>query len=352
MTDFKDDNSEYYPKVNLSIVPKKMLEEFPEPFSKVRVFGSYKNPLIVAKDVAEALGINRLEGDRFSDSECKKIKIDTPIGKREYLVLTMSGLYKAMATGRTELSDKFWKFIVIVLEELRNEGYVTTDNALRKLRRQLEEERKADVERIKQETDEKLAVLGKKVGMLDGQLVEEHKKLREQTELADNYRNESRVMVEENNFLKSKTKVLEKTQEAKDEAYIDLIKKRYMKKVNVIIVKPPREKKKEYEEEDGTEFDPESVDDYDHDNTYIYSLSFNDEKTGKIMNPPLYVHKGVTAADIHKHLCDSELGIKNKSGIYYNNKYEVSFDELKSSIDEYMKEWLIENEAKVNPMGL
>lgn len=291
------------------LIPATLKSEFPLIFTNVRVYGTVDDPLFVASDIGNALGIKDLHLHERLEwiTEKVKIKIDTPGGKQKTFALTERGLYNIIYTSQTETSTKFRTFVYVILKELRLRGQVTLKTAIQKL-------------------DEK-------VDRLDRQLEEEHKEHIKQKEMAEHYYFQSQMVRENIDQAHGQIKRLEKSPDATSAMYLEKLKQEYMKPINIILVKPP----KELEEDFDYNYEDEDAND---DEQYILALSTAEFKDGQNVGKA-YIHRTYKLSDLHAHLQTVGFGIKKEDGTFHQNRYSCSIEELRAEIDNLMEKFLL-----------
>jgi len=113
-------------------------EQFNPIFSQIRIYGSLKTPVFIAKDVETVLGIGDLNirhRPRFKeDLHYVNIIIPTKGGPQKMVALTEHGLYQAFFNSSLQLAETYCTFITIVMSQLRTQGVVTMESALTELR--------------------------------------------------------------------------------------------------------------------------------------------------------------------------------------------------------------------------
>jgi len=111
---------------------------FPE-FSEMTVYGSVEEPLFPGSQVKDLVGITRIHYEDLDlGDDYIKTKIQTGGQMREVHMLTEQGLYTLVSRSRTDLGQKFRRFVKVVLKELRLRGQVTLTDALGKLQQELD----------------------------------------------------------------------------------------------------------------------------------------------------------------------------------------------------------------------
>ena len=112
---------------------KDLTEKFPM-FANMRIYGTFENPLFLAKDLETFLGLNRTHISRDYDEgvDYRKVMMQKSDGKmNEQNVFTERGLYEVIFRSRSDQAKKFKDFVFIVLKNLRTQGQVTLEAALK-----------------------------------------------------------------------------------------------------------------------------------------------------------------------------------------------------------------------------
>jgi len=106
-----------------------MSKEISQVFSynnaRVRIAGTPENPLFVAKDVCDILGISNSRDaiGRLDEDEKRVVSIDTPGGVQQLQVVTESGLYSLILGSRKPEAKKFKRWVTHeVLPSIRKTG--------------------------------------------------------------------------------------------------------------------------------------------------------------------------------------------------------------------------------------
>lgn len=310
LKDVKTDNSEEFKDLSLEPILDYNLSDYIKndfrEFGMIRVYGSRDSPLFIASDVAKILGMTRVRPDHnkwMTTGEHYHKMIISKVHNQPIAVLTESGLYKYIARTDSPLSDKFMRFVSVVLKELRMKGVVTVEEAAKKY-----------------------GEVVKKYEGLETQLDEQNKELRYQREKSEQYYMQSfeyRMKLESK---EQKNKFLEQTLKGDNQAsLVSKLKEKYMKKFYITLIKPPKEVENEFEykvDEDEPTNDEECV--------FALHQKEPEDHCGMV-----YVHKDAKMADVHDYLCERQFGIKMKDGeTYYKNKYRATIDQLIEIFDE------------------
>lgn len=100
-------------------------------FGEVRAFAEDGEPMFVARDLCDALGIDRYRDAvaRLDDDERGSVLVDTPGGKQNMAAVTEPGFYKLVMRSRKPEAKAFQRWVTHdVLPALRRDGaYVASD---------------------------------------------------------------------------------------------------------------------------------------------------------------------------------------------------------------------------------
>jgi prophage antirepressor-like protein len=121
-----------------------LTEQFPE-FTDLTIYGTVEEPMFASQQIQEMLGITKIHYARDYTEGTDYVKFSgvAKDGKaREQNMFTEEGLYNIIARSRTDIGAKLRKFIKVVFRELRLRGQVTLTDALGKLQRELEHQKK------------------------------------------------------------------------------------------------------------------------------------------------------------------------------------------------------------------
>jgi prophage antirepressor-like protein len=115
----------------------KLGAQFNPVFSQIRIYGTVDEPLFIAKDVEKALGLadlNIRHKTNFKEGlHYQRVMAPTTKGLRETIALTEFGLYQAFFNSSMPVAEEYCRFIVIVMKQLRTQGVVTLEGALKQL---------------------------------------------------------------------------------------------------------------------------------------------------------------------------------------------------------------------------
>lgn len=279
----------------ITIVLESGEEIYAPVISKIRTFGTIDDPIFVAKDVQDALGLTNLQYKTDSyewDIDKVKLKVQSGMGIRATIGLTEQGLYKAIWHSKSEVAKKFQMFMTCVMKRLRKTGLVTMEQANNDFKNKI-----AILE-------EKNKMLASTVKAYDIQMETEHKEL---IELRYNYFNciEKYHNNEVELYKLKKENEVEKEIDC-DERYIRLMK--YIGKEIVVM---------------------SNEENYDIDEAEVaqYYIGLKQLKS-KFLVKKLYVHKSITLQKITDNL------IKFKQGTHY----DITLELLDQIIDKINKE--------------
>jgi antirepressor (fragment) len=106
----------------------------------IQCYGTFEEPLFLAKDVAEWIGLAKQKNGKYNISRFVKnvskkqkgIRIAyTPGGNQETIVLTEYGLYEVLMKSRLEESEPFREKIVEMLRDLRRHGIAIDEERIK-----------------------------------------------------------------------------------------------------------------------------------------------------------------------------------------------------------------------------
>ena len=196
-------------------------EQFDPVFSQIRIFGTLKRPVFVARDVEKMLGLSDLNlrhRPHFKEGmHYETITIPTKGGSQKSVALTEHGLYQAFFNSSMPVAEKYCQFIIIVMQQLRTQGVVYLEGALTELEANL-----------KRATD--------RANMLDEETDRQHELIRELENARDS--KASRIAMLESTVADEATRaneaetVADKTGNVE---YVALLEKALMKTVYVYV---------------------------------------------------------------------------------------------------------------------
>jgi prophage antirepressor-like protein len=292
-------------------------------FEKIRIYGSVDEPVFVAKDVQEALGLKDMNYSREGYFEWGidkvKIKVKTAAGMRPTIAFTEQGLYRAIWHSKAEMAKQFQKFMTCVMKRLRQTGSVTMEQAL------------ADLKALQ----EKLEKSEKTVKAYDIQLDVEHKELM-------HYKAEhDELVMGHQNINLELWKARQRLEHARDphagelQDRLQRLMERTGRAIYVMLNDVPEVHKETYD------YNIEHYSEWDEDITdpsevMVWSVGLTALKT-KVTIKKVYVHKSVKLDDIHAALHNYRLEKLDKKGEiagHYTNMYTISLDQLDIIIDD------------------
>ena len=121
-----------------------------------KIYGDLENPLFLAKDVAEWIGLTNVSDmiSRVDNDEVTKLNLGGLQGECNFL--TEDGLYEVLMQSRKPIAKEFKKEVKKILKDIRKHGIYATDNVIDqiinnpefgiKLLTSLKEERQARIE--------------------------------------------------------------------------------------------------------------------------------------------------------------------------------------------------------------
>ena len=123
---------------------------------RFKIYGDLENPLFLAKDVAEWIGLTNVSDmiSRIDDDEVTKLNLGGLQGECNFL--TENGMYEVLMQSRKPIAKEFKKEVKKILKDIRKHGIYATDNVIDqiinnpefgiKLLTSLKEERQARIE--------------------------------------------------------------------------------------------------------------------------------------------------------------------------------------------------------------
>lgn len=121
-----------------------------------KIYGDLENPLFLAKDVAEWIGLTNVSDmiSRVDNDEVTKLNLGGLQGECNFL--TEDGVYEVLMQSRKPIAKEFKKEVKKILKDIRKHGIYATDNVIDqiinnpefgiKLLTSLKEERQARIE--------------------------------------------------------------------------------------------------------------------------------------------------------------------------------------------------------------
>lgn len=121
-----------------------------------KIYGDLENPLFLAKDVAEWIGLTNVSDmiSRVDNDEVTKLNLGGLQGECNFL--TENGMYEVLMQSRKPIAKEFKKEVKKILKDIRKHGIYATDNVIDqiinnpefgiKLLTSLKEERQARIE--------------------------------------------------------------------------------------------------------------------------------------------------------------------------------------------------------------
>ncbi|HOF67984.1 MAG TPA: phage antirepressor KilAC domain-containing protein [Ruminococcus sp.] len=95
-----------------------------------RIYGDYENPLFLAKDIAEMLGLSNVTDmiKRVDIDEVTKLNLGGLQGDCNFL--TENGLYEVLMQSRKPIAKEFKRQVKIILKDIRRHGLYAADELL------------------------------------------------------------------------------------------------------------------------------------------------------------------------------------------------------------------------------
>jgi len=135
-----------------------------------RIYGTFENPLFLAKEVAEWIDHNKPSEmiDNIDDDEKLKAIVSHSGQNREMWFLTEDGMYEVLMQSRKPIAKYFKKEVKIVLKSIRKHGAYMTEEVIEKtltdpdfiiqLAMQLKQERQKRIESENKVKEQKLLI--------------------------------------------------------------------------------------------------------------------------------------------------------------------------------------------------
>ena len=132
-----------------TILDKCIFEE-----NNISIYGTYENPLFIAKDILTILELDMKTYRRIPEKYKYKAKIKTKGGIQTMNMLTVKGMYRVILRSNKSDAEKFQDWVYDVLESIRKTGMYELSENEKKL---LAENRILEKQKIQlQETNWKL----------------------------------------------------------------------------------------------------------------------------------------------------------------------------------------------------
>jgi anti-repressor protein len=95
-----------------------------------RIYGDYDNPLFMAKDIAEMIGLSNVTDmiKRVDIDEVTKLNLGGLQGNCNFL--TENGLYEVLMQSRKPIAKEFKRQVKIILKDIRRHGLYAADELL------------------------------------------------------------------------------------------------------------------------------------------------------------------------------------------------------------------------------
>jgi prophage antirepressor-like protein len=284
----------------------KLAEEFPE-FTQITIYGDQENPLFPLGQVQEFLGTGQIRldrGDYALGVDYIKALCNRKDGRAdEQNLLTEEGLYHVLFRTKTPVSRKFRHFTKIVMKELRLRGQVTLDSALEKLKWEIEDR-------------------DQKITDLNQQLDEEHNKRIQFQRSSEKFYMQKMDAISRAAAAEMKLKQAQDVADTSPEYLFEHMKARFLKRVYVYLVKPPKAIEDEFPTfEDGDPTDDEEI-------CFEVSFRARDQPTCA----EFYMMKDVKMETFHTELHARNFTVMTNDKIHAS-KFRGSIDEIRDLVD-------------------
>lgn len=318
-----------------SLIPI-LKENFPE-IHGVRIYGTCHDPLFIAKDMQELLGLKDLHLRRDFELGVEKveIEIDTAKGLRSAIALTECGLYSLLAKLDGDIGKKFRHYIYIVLHELRIKGNVELQKSLDLFKEDMDKQLKLKEEelKLKDERYKKMEEISLRESKDKNEAI---KKLKVTESQLQTVQIEAKVYKSEFNNMSSRLLNLQRMSGESDNiSKLEKLQVMFLKKIYLKICKVPEDSK--FQEENGWLPIPQRDEEepWADDDELVFSIGFAepdiDHKLGE-----LFVKKEINLDKIHKHLAKYKFYIKDSKGTILSNKYFGLIQDFSAALDELL----------------
>ena len=97
---------------------------------RFKIYGDLENPLFLAKDVAEWIGLTNVSDmiSRVDNDEVTKLNLGGLQGECNFL--TENGMYEVLMQSRKPIAKEFKKEVKKILKDIRKHGIYATDNVI------------------------------------------------------------------------------------------------------------------------------------------------------------------------------------------------------------------------------
>lgn len=268
--------------------------QFPE-FQNIRLYGCQTEPLFIAQDILKFVGIKKFRfNEDFLERDMTKILVRHDDKQYIHVAFTERGLYKAILKSKTDLAEKFYDFIYIVMKELRTSGHVELSAAINKLH------------------------------LYEKQMDNEHQLMQKYQGESERYYLKYNSMWMENQVLKDK--VNNELENKKDPTYqIQSFKERFFKRVYVYVSKPPKPVEDEFET-----WDPDV--DPTEDEEICFSISSKKRVVGSTAE--MYLDPLVTFSQLKEKLAELEFSVKLTNERTHDTIFRGTLENLRNIIDD------------------
>lgn len=273
----------------------KQFPEFQNIFQNIRIYGSESDPLFLAQDILPFVGIKKFRfNEDFIDRDMVKIQIKQFDQNRQQVAFTERGLYKAILKSKTDLAERFYDFIYIVMKDLRTIGKVELNTAFDKLK------------------------------AYEKAIDKEHQLMQKYQHESERYYLKYTSMWMENTIIKDKLKNETSVSNRHDPTYQNQrLKERFFKKIYVYISKPPKPVEDEFEEWD-PDMDPTD------DEEICFFISKSDRKTAVA---ELYIDPSISISRLKEKLIELDFTIKLPDNKTHDTIFRGTLDNLRETIN-------------------
>lgn len=320
-------------------------------FNNIHIYGTEKKPLFKARDVCLYFGISNLHVEKMKEGKIDDVnyddnqndnksnveeihfiraKIKTTGGDHEAILLTETGLIKAIFKSKKPIAYKYQIFITTVMSRLRTKGVVHMDDVVR--------DYTDEVQLLKGKNNELKKLLDdkdKKLKQAEEDLEWEHEQLEREKRCNDVMYEQKLYSEYENENLTDTINNHNHTDYYDREEQLKLMREKYMKAIYVKLMQPPVHLKEDYDYNAEDECPT-------RDDTYVYSVTSKKPKENKDDDNSkennvgkFYIHKEQTLEQVKKLLEDYGARVsKNFKTIYGKDKEKFMANRFLTSIDE------------------
>ena len=296
--------------------------------SVLKIYGSKKFPLYHIVEVSKILEIKNIDNvvKHFTQKELVTAIIKDDNGNKKVSKLfTEHGMYRIMMINSSPIGEIFREFIYLVLDKLKDDGIVHLEKIQNDLQNNFQEE-------LKNATN----YLQLKIQNLELEIASSSKIIRRNTELMHKKIMESSNLSQEQHQLKAKISVLEErllkveldiqTDAESDEALLDYLKAKYMKKYLIYLLPDKRGEDDSYDYKNYDLSNPP-----DENDVMCYRITPRECKTGRLVKEIYFEYES--------HFID----LKNRLNNINNKQADTFIGELEIIIE-------LSNEIRSGPI--